>query len=99
MKVLIAGGSGFIGSALTRQLQEAGHESWILTRRKPTDDSILHWDGRTEGSWTDVLERVDAVVNLTGYGLEHWPWSSARKRRFLESRVLPGQTLVNGISH
>jgi uncharacterized protein len=99
MKVLIAGGRGFIGTALRRHLGEAGHEAWILTRRRSAHGHALHWDGRSEEGWTEQLERVDAVVNLTGYGLEHWPWSEARKRRFLESRVIPGQALTNGIRH
>ncbi len=40
---------------------------------------------------------MDAVVNVTGYGLEHWPWTVRRKRRFLESRVVPGAALASAI--
>jgi uncharacterized protein (TIGR01777 family) len=40
---------------------------------------------------------MDAVVNLTGYGLEHWPWTRRQKQRFLDSRVLPGHALVSAI--
>jgi hypothetical protein len=37
---------------------------------------------------------MDAVVNLTGHGLEHWPWTKRQKQKFLDSRVIPGRALV-----
>jgi uncharacterized protein (TIGR01777 family) len=40
---------------------------------------------------------MDAVVNLTGHGLEHWPWTKRQKQRFVDSRVLPGRALVLAI--
>ena len=97
MKILIAGGTGFLGSALRRALEASGHEVWILTRSRGLNPNEVQWDGRSTNGWTDHLDGTDAVVNVTGYGLEHWPWSRANKRRFLESRVLPGAALVSGI--
>jgi uncharacterized protein (TIGR01777 family) len=38
---------------------------------------------------------VEAVVNLTGYGLEHWPWTPAQKRKFRQSRVIPAELLAS----
>src|ERR1700690_72796 len=40
---------------------------------------------------------MDAVVNMTGYGLEHWPWTKSQKKHFHDSRVLPGHALVSAI--
>jgi uncharacterized protein (TIGR01777 family) len=40
---------------------------------------------------------MDAVVNLTGFGLEHWPWTRSQKQKFLDSRVLPGRALASAI--
>jgi uncharacterized protein (TIGR01777 family) len=40
---------------------------------------------------------MDAVVNLTGFGLEHWPWTRKQKQKFVDSRVLPGLALVSAI--
>ncbi len=97
MKVLIAGGMGFLGSALSQSLGRSGHEVWILTRRKPHAASQIQWDGCSTDGWANRLEGIDAVVNVTGYGLEHWPWSGAQKRRFLDSRVLPAVALAEGI--
>lgn len=97
MKVLIAGGSGFLGTALRHSLTHDEHEVFILTRRMPSRPDQIQWDGRTPKGWGHRLNEMDAVVNLTGYGLEHWPWTKRQKQRFLDSRVLPGRALVLAI--
>ncbi len=97
MKVLIAGGSGFLGTALFASLRSAGHEVYILTRRQPKRPIEIQWNGQTVGQWARRLEEMDAVVNLAGFGLEHWPWTKSRKRYFHDSRVLPGLALVSAI--
>jgi len=97
MRVLIAGGTGFLGSNLARMLSTAGHEVIVLTRREPRAANQRRWDGRSPDGWASLLAQVDAVVNTTGYGLEHWPWTAAQKRRFEESRVLPGAALVQAL--
>lgn len=100
MRVLIAGGTGTLGGHLTRSLLDDGHEVWILTRdpgaRRP---GVRHvpWDGRTARGWGQVMGEVDAVANLTGLSLSSWPWTRARKARFLESRVDPGLALCAAI--
>ncbi|HEX8990930.1 MAG TPA: TIGR01777 family oxidoreductase [Anaerolineales bacterium] len=99
MKILIAGGRGFLGSALEKELSSSGHEVWILTRRRPARPAEIQWDGRSTGSWAGRLDEMDAVVNVTGYGLEHWPWTASRKRRFLQSRVGPGEALTSAIQN
>ncbi len=97
MKVLVVGGSGFIGSALTKSLQAGRHEVWILTRRTVTRPNEIQWDGRTTSRWGNCVSEMDAIVNLTGYGLEHWPWTRKQKQRFHDSRVLPGLALATAI--
>jgi hypothetical protein len=42
---------------------------------------------------------MDAVVNLTGFGLEHWPWTQKQKQKFIYSRVLPGLALASAIQN
>ena len=71
MKVLIAGGSGFLGTSLRKSLAKAGHDVYILTRRGSSAQDHIHWDGRTTNGWGHRVNEMDAVVNLTGYGLEH----------------------------
>ncbi len=97
MRVLIAGGRGFLGSALSQQLETSGHEVWILTRGQPRSQNEIRWDGQRVSDWAKRLEQTDAVVNLTGYGLEHWPWTASRKRKFVNSRVQPGGALVSAL--
>ena len=97
MKLLLAGGTGFLGSALTRSLQKDHHQVITLTRRPPKSQDELHWDGETTNGWGHIVNEVDAVVQLTGYGLEHWPWTARQKKRFVDSRILPGRALASAI--
>lgn len=97
MKVLIAGGSGFLGTALKNLLTHNSHEVFILTRGRSQGRNQIHWDGKTADGWGYLVNEMDAVVNLTGYGFEHWPWTKRKKQKFLDSRVLPGRALVSAI--
>jgi uncharacterized protein len=97
MQVLIAGGSGFLGTALRTSLLRDDHDVWILTRRASKHPKEIQWDGKTTDGWEAVMSEMDAVVNLTGFGLEHWPWTRKQKQKFVDSRVIPGQALVSAI--
>lgn len=100
MNVLVAGGTGFIGSALTRSLLADGHAVWVLTRnparaRLAEGAQAVGWDGRTVGAWLDVFSQMDAVVNLAGENVGQWPWTAQRKQRILNSRVEAGAALAD----
>ena len=97
MNVLIAGGSGFIGTALSKSIEQDGHKVFILTRKQPRDTNQIHWDGRTTNGWGDRVNEMDAIVNLTGYGLDHWPWTKRMKQKFIDSRVIPGLALATAV--
>ena len=97
MNVLIAGGSGFLGTALSKSLEQDGHKVFILTRRSPNQPNQIQWDGKTTTGWGDRVNEMDAIINLTGFGLEHWPWTKRQKQRFLDSRVIPGLALASAI--
>lgn len=98
MNILIAGGTGFLGSALAASLQADGHQVTILTRRKPRAANHVHWDGQTAGRWGQIINEMDALINVSGYSLDHAPWTQQRKRRFEDSRVLPARALVSAIA-
>lgn len=97
MKILIAGGSGFLGSALKDSLTKKGHEVHILSRGNSNKPNVHLWDGETASGWGGLMNEMDAVINLTGRTLEHWPWSKRQKERFLSSRVKPGLALAEAI--
>ena len=68
-RLVIAGGSGFLGLSMADYFSEAGADVTILSRSKPKGDgrwSHAPWDGRTLGKWMESLEGADAIVNLAG---------------------------------
>jgi uncharacterized protein (TIGR01777 family) len=101
VQVVIAGGTGFLGRALTDRLAASGHDVVVLTRRMPSSAGVRHvgWtpDGTARGDWVDELDRADAVVNLTGAGIADRRWTRARKAVLRSSRVLPTRSLVEAI--
>ena len=97
MKVLIAGGSGFVGTALANHLRQESHEVYVLTRRTSKHAHQIHWDGKSPDGWGHHMSAMEAVVNVTGHGLDHWPWTKRQKQKFLDSRVDPGNALVAAI--
>jgi len=99
LNILISGGSGFLGSALTRSLVSDGHKVSILTRdraRVPSSAGVqaVVWDGRSSRGWLDVFSSMDAVVNLAGDTIGRWPWTAERKKRIQESRVQAGLAMT-----
>ncbi|WP_342587638.1 TIGR01777 family oxidoreductase [Alteribacter populi] len=91
MKIAIAGGSGFIGSALANQLTANGHSVLILTRNndnKQDTKNVTFVEWLKEGSTPEKeLARIDAFVNLAGESLNSGRWTEKRKRRILKSRI------------
>ncbi|MGI9473156.1 MAG: NAD-dependent epimerase/dehydratase family protein, partial [Rubripirellula sp.] len=68
-KIVIAGGSGFLGLSLSEFLARDGAEVVIVSRSKPPtqcDAAQVSWDGRTLGPWVNALDGADAVINLSG---------------------------------
>ena len=103
MKVLIAGGSGLIGKALTNRLLQNGDEVWILSRTPdrltlPKGANAIGWDGKTQGSWVEVGSNLDAWVNLTGENLGAGRWTKSRKARIRASRLDSGQVMVAALT-
>lgn len=97
-RIVIAGGSGFIGRALARALAADGHAVAVLTRGSTQDAEpgvhYLHWDGATpDGDWVEALRGARACVNLCGGSIGAGRWTAARKRELIDSRVGPARTL------
>jgi len=99
MKVVLAGGSGFLGSALATALRARGDETVVLSRKAAhAFRPATTWDPNgTAGPWAREVDGADAVINLAGESLPDKRWTAAHKRRILESRVLATRSLVEAI--
>ena len=93
MKVVVAGGTGALGTVLCDHLAERGHEVVVLTRRRFDDvHRQVEWDGRTVGSWAGELAGA-AVVNLAGGPLGPRP-TRENVEALRDSRVEPTRALA-----
>ena len=84
--ILIAGGSGLVGRRLQAILQQKGYQVRILSRSPKTSEEFA-WDPSRNFIDPQVLENIDAVVNLAGAGIADKPWTAARKKELIDSRV------------
>jgi uncharacterized protein len=97
MKIVVAGGTGFLGTALVDTLRTDSHQVTVLTRH-PRRAGDLAWS--TEGndqSWTHAVHDADAVINLAGEGIADRRWTAARKEAIRSSRVRATRALVTAI--
>ena len=103
MKVLITGGSGFIGSHLVASLVNDGHDVVVLSRRpEPMNTArgvrYVTWDARSaNGDWVKELSGAQAVVNLAGASIGSWPWTRRRMAELLSSRLSATAALVQAL--
>ncbi len=98
MRIVVAGSSGLIGTALVHDLHEREHDVVRLVRRRPRTVDEREWDppaGRIDES---ALDGADAVVNLCGAGVASRRWSHARKQMLLNSRVEPTEVLATAVA-
>lgn len=98
MKFVLAGASGFLGTAWRDHLAHEGHDVVRLVRGEPQSSSESRWDpsrGRVDAA---VIEDADVVACLSGASLAHVPWTDAYKRTFLASRLDTTGTLARAIA-
>jgi uncharacterized protein (TIGR01777 family) len=107
MAIVVAGGTGFLGSALVQRLAADGREVVVLTRGGPGREVGAHpglplrserWtpDG-TAGAWASIVNGAEAVVNLAGESIAGRRWSAAHKQRIFDSRVQATRSLAAAI--
>lgn len=103
MKYVIAGGSGFLGRPLTRELMAKGHEVVVLTRGPAKSEGGIRqvtWPGVPDGTdraWEREVDGADGVINLAGAGIADQRWTEARKKVLRQSRVDSTRALVGAI--
>lgn len=92
-RIILAGGSGFVGGALAPVLRSKGYEPLVLGR-SATD---LIWDGKSLGNWASALEGAEAVVNLTGKNI-NCRHTEENRREIIRSRVESVRVLGDAIA-
>ncbi|MCY3665053.1 MAG: TIGR01777 family oxidoreductase [Gemmatimonadetes bacterium] len=93
MKVLVAGSSGLIGTALCSRLEREGHEVVRLVRREPVQGE-LRWDPEAGELEQEALEGIEAAVHLGGRNIAARRWTAAVKEQLRQSRVQTTQLLA-----
>ena len=97
MQILIAGGTGFVGTRLCKDLLSAGHSVTCLTRQKnfQTKSDVVYkpWDGKK----LDCSDIFDVIINLCGRNISDGRWSKSIKKDLYASRINPTNAICNYI--
>lgn len=100
-KIILAGGSGFLGRALAKHFHALGWEVVVLTRHADAGNKHAReviWDGESLGDWARELEGAAVVVNLVGRSV-NCRYTAANRRVIVDSRVKPTQVLGEAIAN
>lgn len=103
MDIFITGGTGFVGSALSKRLLENGHSVKILTRNIRTDKDnslrlhLVEGNSTQKGQWMDQLAGSDVVINLAGASIFK-RWTSKYKQELIQSRIRTTGNLVSALA-
>jgi len=98
MRVVVAGSSGLIGTALVAALRRAGHDVIRLVRRRPAANDERGWDPPAGRLDDDALDDTDAVINLCGVNLGAKRWSGEFKQAIRNSRIEPTEVLARAVA-
>lgn len=102
MRILLTGGTGFIGKFLRKELIADDHDLTILTRaRKESSEKLkfIHWDWKSQGNLVEILSGVDIVINFAGEPVISKLWTKKQKDTLLKSRIIPTREIVNAINN
>lgn len=98
MRVLISGAGGLVGTELIKQLRALGHEPIALVRREAAGDHEISWKPGVERLDPEIMESIDAVVNLGGATTGRIPWTKNYMQTLISSRLDTTRTLVEAIN-
>jgi uncharacterized protein (TIGR01777 family) len=99
MKILITGGSGLLGSALTKKLLKKNIEVVHLTRNKSSKNDVKNylWNWKKNEIDENCFTGVTHIVHLAGAGIADKPWTQKRKEQIVKSRVLTTRLMLSKI--
>lgn len=96
MKIVIAGGSGFLGRALQQHFATQSHEL-ILLNRSPRAKNEIAWDGKNQGEWSGVVDGADVLINLAGKSVD-CRYTEANKAAIVSSRTDSTKALQEAVN-
>jgi uncharacterized protein len=99
-RIVLAGGSGFLGSLLVRRFIERGNEVVVLTRlTRLRGDCVkaVAWNGKTLGDWVDELEGAEALINLSGRSV-NCRYDARNRTAIMDSRVNSTRVLGEAVA-
>lgn len=101
--VLITGGTGMIGTAITEALLERGYNVIILTRRLPNESpknnklSYATWDIKNRSIDKNAIAKADHIIHLAGASVAEKRWTAKRKKEIIDSRVESGKLIIESL--
>lgn len=99
MRILVSGGSGFIGRALVNLLIKNNHSVWVYTHRNCFENNLDFDPKVIVLTKTDFFPNVDAIVNLSGEAIDKYPLTKSRLQKILFSRLETIELLKNKYSN
>lgn len=97
INVVVAGASGFFGSALVPVLEQEGCVVYRLVRRKPLEANEIEWDPQNLQLDPAALPESPVCINLSGENIGSGRWTAAKKKKIIESRVQSTRTFVDAL--
>ena len=104
MKIIITGGTGFIGKILSKSLLESGYKVVILTRNPSIPNNsenpgltYCNWDGKSSHGWQQHCSGNYAIINLAGENIGKGRWTNKRKITILNSRIQSGRAVAEAV--
>jgi len=98
VKVVLAGASGFLGTALVADLRGQGHQVSTLVRRAPSSATEIEWQPARAELDPAALAGADAVISLSGAGIADKRWTPAYRGVLVDSRVQPTSTIAKALA-
>ncbi len=103
-RIIITGGTGFIGRPLSQRLVDRGYEVICLTRHASAASEkwgnrikFVDWNGRNAVGWGGYAEGAFAIINLAGESIASGRWTAEKKQRIIQSRMNAGEAVVKAV--
>lgn len=96
MKIIVAGGTGHIGTSLVRHFSSQGHQVIVLSRKSDPDKNQIEWDGQNLGEWAKQIDGSDIVINLAGRTV-NCRYTDENLKQMMDSRVFSTRVIGQAI--